>query len=166
MYSNIYKSFKKLRNYCESEDFKGWDPYDGLNSQLFQSLPFVKNNTFARLLWIQFFKKSAINLRKFLLVAKGYNPKGLALFLSGYCNLYKIEPDNTVLERINWLANKIIEMKSSGFSGACWGYNFDWQSRLFFNLSFRQLLLLQHLLAMRFSMHMKSQKKKNINCKL
>ena len=26
-------SFKKLKQYCEDEGFKGWDPYDGLNSK-------------------------------------------------------------------------------------------------------------------------------------
>jgi hypothetical protein len=30
------------------------------------------------------------------------------------------------------LADKIIEVKSQEYSGACWGYNFDWQSRLEF----------------------------------
>ncbi|OFX52781.1 MAG: delta-aminolevulinic acid dehydratase, partial [Bacteroidetes bacterium GWA2_30_7] len=33
---------------------------------------------------------------------------------------------------INSLANKIIELQTKGFSGPCWGYNFDWQSRAFF----------------------------------
>ena len=30
---DIKKSFKALKSYCEAEDFKGWDPYDGLNSK-------------------------------------------------------------------------------------------------------------------------------------
>jgi rhamnogalacturonyl hydrolase YesR len=30
------------------------------------------------------------------------------------------------------LANKILELQTKGFSGACWGYNFDWQNRAFF----------------------------------
>ena len=32
-------SFLALKDYCESEKFKGWDPYDGLNSKLFQLSP-------------------------------------------------------------------------------------------------------------------------------
>ena len=33
--------FNKLRQYCESEHFKGWDPYDGLNSKIFQNIPLL-----------------------------------------------------------------------------------------------------------------------------
>ena len=32
----VTESFIKLKNYCEEENFKGWDPYDGLNSRFFQ----------------------------------------------------------------------------------------------------------------------------------
>lgn len=131
MDKNIVDSFEKLRQYCESENFRGWDPYDGLNSKVFQALQLNKVKFF-RLAWIQFFKRSPINFRKLFLVDKGYNPKGLGLFLTAYCNLYKIDAKDDYLEIIHFLADKIIEVKTSGYSGACWGYNFDWQSRLEF----------------------------------
>jgi rhamnogalacturonyl hydrolase YesR len=34
--------------------------------------------------------------------------------------------------RINELAELLISMQSKGYSGACWGYNFDWQARRLF----------------------------------
>jgi hypothetical protein len=131
MNNKIFNSFTKLKSYCEKEDFKGWDPYDGLNSKIFR---FFKLNKirFCRLAWIQIFKRSPINLRNITLVEKGYNPKGLGLFLSAYCNLYKIEKKEEYLSKINFLAEKIIQTKTLGYSGSCWGYNFDWQSRLEF----------------------------------
>jgi hypothetical protein len=132
MNPKIADSFGKLKAYCEAEQFCGWDPYDGLNSKVFQALPLIRNNSLARLFWIQLFKRNPVNIRKFFLVDKGYNPKGLALFLSGYCNLYKISPDTNILNTINWLAYKIIKMKSTGYSGSCWGYNFDWQAKAFY----------------------------------
>lgn len=125
------ESFDKLKQYCEKENFKGWDPYDGLNSKIFQYSP-LKYSKFFRLAWIQAFKRNPVNLRKLFLIKKDYNPKGLGLFLSAYCNLYKIEKKEEYLKIINFLANKIIELKTNGYSGACWGYNFDWQSRAFF----------------------------------
>lgn len=131
MDKKIEKSFEKLKSYCEQEQFKGWDPYDGLNSKLFQATPF-KNVRFFRLALIQAFKRSPINLRPILMVKKDYNPKGLGLFLTSYCNLYKIEPKAEYLETINFLANTVINLQTKGFSGPCWGYNFDWQSRAFF----------------------------------
>ena len=76
----VEDSFLRIKKYCEDESFMGWDPFDGLNSKVFQSLPFIKNNRIARLIWIQLFKRNPINLRKFMMVPKGHNPKGLALF--------------------------------------------------------------------------------------
>ena len=40
----IHNSFTTLKQYCEDAEFKGYDPYDGLNSTLFQSFPFIKNS--------------------------------------------------------------------------------------------------------------------------
>jgi len=129
---NVFKSFDKLRALCEAEGFKGWDPYDGLNSQLFQSIPFVRNNRFSRLAWIQLFKRSPLNLRTFTKVPKDFNAKGLGLFITGYCNLYLLEPKNEYLVKIQFLAEKVLELQSKGYSGSCWGYYFDWQARAFF----------------------------------
>jgi len=129
---NIELIFNDLKLYCESENFKGYDPYDGLNSKFFQLLPFFKNNSFCRLVWIQLFKKLPINLRSFVGIKKDYNPKGLGLFLLGYCNLYKITANEEYRKIIKELAEKIISLKSAGYSGACWGYNFDWQAKAFF----------------------------------
>lgn len=129
--NKINNSFHQLKNYCENEKFCGWDPYDGLNSLVFQSTP-LRFSKFFRLAWIQFFKQNPINLRSFLFVKKGYNPKGIALLLSAYCNLFKIDPCEEYLRTILFLAEKLIGLKTFGYSGDCWGYNFDWQSRLEF----------------------------------
>lgn len=124
-------NFDKLKDFCESEGYKGWDPYDGLNSWIIQNSP-LGNSRFFRLAWIQLFKRNPINLRNVFGIRKDYNPKGLGLFLTGYCNLYLIDPKEEYLQRINFLASKILELQTPGYSGACWGYNFDWQARAFF----------------------------------
>lgn len=129
----MYKeSFNKLRAYIEAQEYKGWDPYDGLNSKFFQSIPFVKSNRLMRLIWIQLFKKSPMNFRGLTRVEKAYNPKGLGLFLSGYCKLYQFDRTQEVRSRIRFLSDRLLELQSQGCSGACWGYNFDWQARAFF----------------------------------
>lgn len=135
----IAGSFLKLKKYCEAEDFKGWDPYDGLNSKIFKATP-LKHWDLARLAWIQGFKRSPINLRSLLLVPKEYNSKGIGLFLSGYCNLYKMAEAGAtefgtkeeLLFQIKKLAGLLLDLKAEGYSGACWGYNFDWQARRLF----------------------------------
>lgn len=143
MNNNISASFKGLKSYCEKEQFKGWDPYDGLNSKIFQTLQFSKKSAICRLVVIQGFKRCPLNLRRIAMVPKEHNAKGVGLFLSGYCNLYhavKEKPElakdcGTLQEiegQINELAELLISMQSKGYSGACWGYNFDWQARRLF----------------------------------
>lgn len=143
MTSNIYNNFNALKHYCESEDFKGWDPYDGLNSKVLQKILPLKHSALLRLVVIQGFKRCPWNLRRMFLVPKQHNAKGIGLFLQGYCNLLKIvTKDNTlastigtteqILEKIHYLSDLLISMQSKGYHGACWGYNFDWQSRRLF----------------------------------
>ncbi|MFK5878232.1 MAG: delta-aminolevulinic acid dehydratase [Flavobacteriaceae bacterium] len=127
----IKNSFDKLKKFCEQENFKGYDPYDGLNSWIIQKTILGKSRFF-RLAWIQFFKRSPVNFRKIVGIQKDYNPKGLGLFLTGYCNLYKNNPKEEYLDKIKSLSSKIISLQTKGYSGACWGYNFDWQARAFF----------------------------------
>ena len=75
MNSKNINSFQKLKQYSEKEDFKGWDPYDGLNSKVFQALPYFKNSSLFRLIMIQGFKRSPINFRRLFFVSKHYNVK-------------------------------------------------------------------------------------------
>ncbi len=136
MDAKIRSSFEKLKSYCEAESFKGYDPYDGLNSRFFQSLPIIKNNRIAKLIWIQAFKRLPFNLRRIFAVKKDYNPKAMGLFLSGYCALYQKEPLPEYLEKIRFFIDKIEKLTTDGWSGKCWGYNFDWQARAFFQPKF------------------------------
>ncbi len=134
-------SFQRLKQYCESEGFKGWDPYDGLNSRLFQALPLLKHSALCRLVVIQGFKRSPVNLRRLAMVPKEYNAKGIGLLLQGCCNVFETVKRNPSLTQqfgtldaikaqIASLAQLLLSLRSQGdYHGSCWGYNFDWQSR-------------------------------------
>lgn len=135
----IEDGFLRLRAYCEAENYKGWDPYDGLNSALFQATD-LKEWDLARLALIQLCKRSPINLRPLLMVPKQHNAKGVGLFLNGYCNLYRLAAlgdsrfgtTNELQSKIDEVATLLLGLSSKGYSGACWGYNFDWQARRLF----------------------------------
>lgn len=141
---NVFDSFSRLRAYCEAEQYKGWDPYDGLNSRVFQALPLLKNSALCRLVMIQGFKRCPFNLRRLALVPKEHNAKGVGLFLQGYCNLYnavcrnesladELGSKESLLAKVNELADLLVSLRSEGdYHGACWGYNFDWQARRLF----------------------------------
>ncbi len=137
----LSSSLIKLEDYCAREQYKGWDPFDGLNSRVFQALPLLKKWDLARLVWLQSFKRNPLNLRKLFLVPKEFNSKGIGLLLKGYCHIYnyRLQTDNHVfgsseeiILKIRYLANLLLSLQSKGFSGACWGYNFDWQARRLF----------------------------------
>lgn len=137
-------SFQRLKTYCEKEGYKGWDPYDGLNSKVFQALPFFKNSALCRLAVIQGFKRCPVNLRHIAMVPKEHNAKGVGLFLQGYCNLLhavrktpalatEIGSEEELLAKIREVADLLLSLQSKGdYHGACWGYNFDWQARRLF----------------------------------
>jgi hypothetical protein len=120
----INNAFHTLSGYCKQNGYKGWDLFDGLNSKLFYNSPFYRFNLI-RLAWIQFFKRSPINLRRFVYVPKGYNPKGLALFASGLLKMGELKKSQALFERLK-------AMKCEGYDGFCWGYNFDWESRAYY----------------------------------
>ncbi len=111
-----------LLSFARKEDFKGYDPYDALNSPILKLLGI---NKYLRIAFIQAFKRSPINLRKIFLVRKGYNPKGLGLFLSSFAL-------NGSKEDYLYVKKLLLKLKSEGYSGYCWGYNFPWQSRVFY----------------------------------
>jgi hypothetical protein len=128
---DLITAHEQLWNFCRSRDFAGYDPYDGLNSSLFQATP-LRNSRTARLAWIQFFKRLPINFRGLAGIQPERNAKGIALFalaaLADYRHTRTKEAEIEVCE----LLDDLMAMSLKGFSGAAWGYNFDWQSRSFF----------------------------------
>jgi len=60
----IEETFSKLENYCRRESYKGYDPFDGLNSNLFKYFPVLRKSSIFKLVWIQLFKRNPINFRK------------------------------------------------------------------------------------------------------
>jgi rhamnogalacturonyl hydrolase YesR len=92
----------------------------------------MKESKYIRLAWIQAFKRSPVNFRVIAGVPKGTNPKGLGLFLIGYCNLWRVYKKQEYFDMIRGLSDRLLAAISPGWSGACWGYDFDWQARVFF----------------------------------
>ena len=127
---NIDLSIRKIRAFLEKEDFRGYDPYDGLNSPIFRTFSF--NQKVFRITLIQVMKRCPLNFRSVLGIKKDFIPKGIGLFLWSYAKLYKVTGNSEFLEKIDFFLNLLVRLKSRGYSGNCWGYNFDWQSRAFF----------------------------------
>jgi len=128
---SIEQAFNDLFQWCRARDFAGHDPFDALNSRIFQATPFARSET-ARLVWTQIIKRSPLNLRSLAGVPAEKNAKGIALFaLAALANCRRLKTIEAESEARD-LLEELISLQISGYSGAAWGYNFDWQSRHFF----------------------------------
>jgi len=130
MPTNLESCLHHLLAYIEAQDYAGYDPYDALNSPLIRRLS--ANSKWLRIGATHLVRRSPVNLRPILGVRKGHNPKGIGLFLWGYVKLYALEKSPQYLAKIDYLLDMLESLKSAGYSGNCWGYNFDWQSWTFF----------------------------------
>lgn len=128
---SLINVYDELFAWCEREEFSGYDPFDGLNSRIFQSLPF-RNFALARLAWLQMVKRSPVNLRKNLLIDKGVNPKGIALFALAELARFRATNNESHKRNAQNLLEKLLLLRIEIKNRTAFGYNFDWQSRAFF----------------------------------
>lgn len=113
-----------------TQEFKGWDPFDALNSHLLKGVSRI--NRWAGVAALQLVKRSPINLRPALLVPKTVNAKGIGLVLMALIIRYRLNRQDEDKQHAFQLARWIKEHQSEGYSGACWGYPFDWPNRAFY----------------------------------
>ena len=129
--SNFAQAYAELFEWCRQHDFAGYDPFDALNSKLFQVLPF-RNSSTVRLLWTQTAKRSPLNLRGLTQVPREKNSKGIALFALGALATYRRARTPEAETETRDLLRQLISLQLRTENGIAWGYNFDWQSRVFF----------------------------------
>jgi len=123
---SLQAAIVKLWTYCHKNGWAGFDPYDSLNSRIFQALKFL-HSKYPRLVWTQMVKKCPWNFRPLLLVPRSQNPKAIALFLSSSVRLARsglLRDD----EPVRALAESLMALSSFRGEFAGWGYNFDWQA--------------------------------------
>jgi len=130
MKDDIMQPLMQLKHFIEKERYSGYDPYDALKSPLFK-WPILKNSKFLRFGMQQLVKRLPFNMRPLLLIPKGYNPVTLGLCIQAYAYLYKAKPENheEYLQKIDYLVEELKTLIPDGFSGVCWGYDFDWEAR-------------------------------------
>jgi hypothetical protein len=129
----LFHSISMLDAWIERNGWAGYDPYDVLDTDLLlylqrgSSLPLkVLRRIFY--LYIENYPGMA---RKILGIKKQINAKGMGLLAKGYLNLYQATDEESykkkALQCLAWLK----ENPSSGYHGLCWGYPFDWQTKVF-----------------------------------
>jgi hypothetical protein len=127
----LEEAYETLAAWCRARGFAGHDPFDGLNSRLFKASP-LKHSRVARLAWTQGFKRAPFSLRGLARVPVGRNAKGTALFALAALSRFRATPESAAEREARELLDALLAARFAGWSGACWGYNFDWQGRAFF----------------------------------
>lgn len=127
---HLEDSLVRLVRYIEKNEYQGYDPYDALKSPLFK-LPVLRTNKFLRFGTQQLIKRFPLNLRQPLFIKKGYNPVTLGLCTGAYILLTQTKFGNpeSYNASIKSLITELENLIPSGYSGACWGYDFDWEAR-------------------------------------
>ena len=128
---DLASAYESLWAWCRARNFAGHDPFDALNSKLFQATP-LKHSRTARFAATQLLKRSPINLRRLALVPAEKNSKAVTLFALAALANYRRLKTKEAEQKARPLLDDLLSMRLEGWSGAAWGYNFDWQSRVFF----------------------------------
>lgn len=130
MNSGLAQRLDLMEGHLRGEGLRGYDPYDVLCSPLF-TLPVLRDNRLVRFGAQQVVKRLPFNVRPVLRVPKQLNPVTVALFLQGLAYRARAEgasgPDRRA--EAAGLVACLERLISPGWSGACWGYPFDWEAR-------------------------------------
>ena len=124
-------AYDELFSWCRQHDFAGHDPFDALNSRVFQATPLAQSRN-ARFIWTQLVKRSPADVRGLARVPAQRNAKGIALFALAQVANYRRVKTKEAAVGVREFLSSLMAMRVDGYSGAAWGYNFDWQSRNFF----------------------------------
>lgn len=128
--SEIYESILRLSSWLEKNDYRGYDTFDGLNATFVRPLTF--ENRFLRTVLLQGVRRFPFNLRPLLGVAKGHSTKGMGFLARGFMRLYQATGDKMWADKAEFALQWLMDNQSTGYSGACWGNHFDYQSRGFY----------------------------------
>jgi hypothetical protein len=128
--TDIYKSIERLFHWLEEHDYRAFDTFDGLNARFVR--PFTFNNALLRIVLQQGVRRFPLNLRPFLGVTPERSTKGLGFLARGFIRLYQTTGEEVWRSRAESMLLWLTENQSPGYSGACWGNHFDYQSRSVF----------------------------------
>jgi len=120
----------ELEKWLQENQFRGWDPFDALNSPLARVLSLGTHA--GRTFWVQLLKRLPWNIRPLLGIKPQYNPKGMGLLLAAYARKYRLTGNDADAAQASELARWLLENGNGRFGGLGWGYHFPWPNRAFY----------------------------------
>jgi polysaccharide biosynthesis protein VpsJ len=125
----LYESIGRLFEWLEKNDYRGYDTFDGLSSFL---RPLTFENKFLRIALQQSVRRFPLNTRPLLGIKKSRSTKAMGFLARGFLRLHVSTGDPVWREKAEFALQWLIDNRSKGYSGACWGNHFDYQSRGFY----------------------------------
>lgn len=123
--SEVEELLTNIASHIKKEEYKGWDPYDALNSAFLRKAS-LGIKILQRII-IQLFKFLPINFRPLLRIDKELNATALCFCLDAYQNIYEVSKDEKSRQEITYLYNKIIEIALIDSEEELgWGRNFKY----------------------------------------
>jgi hypothetical protein len=123
----IYSSLCRLETWVQKANWQGYDTFDGLSSPWARF--FTWNHPFLKQAWQQGVRRFPLNLRPLLGIKPGMSTKGMGFFAQGYLRLHQARGDAAFLDKARYCLEWLMQNRSPGFRGHCWGNHFDYQSR-------------------------------------
>jgi hypothetical protein len=125
---DVRAAVRAMRAWGEARDWKGWDPYDGLNSRVSRLLSL--GTPLGRRVVVQAVKGAPVNVRPVLGIRPARNQKAIGLVASGYGHLAAAGDAEAGTAARRW-CNWLVAHHADGPDGLAWGYHFDVQTRFF-----------------------------------
>jgi rhamnogalacturonyl hydrolase YesR len=126
----ILASITNLSGWLEMNDNRGYDTFDGLSAVHLRLLTF--ETKLLRTVLQQGVRRFPINLRPLLGIPKSHSSKGMGFLAKGFIRLHQTTGDQAWANKAESALQWLIKNESKGYSGACWGNHFDYQSRGFY----------------------------------
>jgi hypothetical protein len=128
--ARVRQALAETDAYVAREDFSGYDPYDALSSPIFR-LPLLRSSHYLRMAAQQVGERLFVNLRPLLGITRKVSAVSLARMLEGYAHLFAIDPSRRdyYRDRIGLCLGRLDALRSRGYTGHCWGYEWDWEPR-------------------------------------
>lgn len=121
---------RALERWGDERNWRGPDPYDGLNAAPMLTRRLRRSRIGLRLL-TQVVKRSPLDLRPVLRVPPGLSPATLGLLTSAYArNGFVAEAE--ARDKLRRSVAQLETLRCPTFPEPCWGYHFDVQTRVFF----------------------------------
>ena len=126
----VEAAFHALHDYLVAHDFKGWEYDDLLASPLVRAV--TGFGLYPRIAAVQLAKRFPLNLRPVLGVPRLHSTKGWGFIIKGYLYYQLATGDDRFLPYVRRGLDWLMENRSPGYAGYCWGNDFDFASRVGF----------------------------------